>query len=99
MLPPELAWMDWDGWRWISPVLAMGIGVYFGWDARGHRWRERAAHDLVAKISTFTDPRLSSDSVEEMEVWAQIVAEAKRIAGDNSEPLDLEDEKEDPDAC
>lgn len=41
----DLSWMNWGGWRWVSAVLSMAIGFYFGWSTRGvhemhRRWRE-----------------------------------------------------------
>lgn len=41
-------WMNWGGWRWISPILGMAVGFYFGWDVRGmHERFKRFRADLA----------------------------------------------------
>lgn len=49
----SMDWLNWGGWRWIVTPLAMLIGFYIGWDARGFRAR------LDASLTDFKLLRLA----------------------------------------
>lgn len=43
--PPE--WMNWEGWRWIAPLIGLAQGIAFGWYMRALK----ARHDALAQVN------------------------------------------------
>lgn len=101
MLPPDMQWMDWGGWRWVAMIFTASLFFYFGWDARGTRERTKRFIDrtdskvaLVEVLAGMKDPRDCPSIDDEIDAFAHMIDTAKTLCGDLSE-----DDKEGPDAC
>lgn len=95
-MAPE--WINWPIWNWISVPLGLGLGFWMGWDNHKHHARMRALLDwktapsvaLAERLATFKDPRDCPSIDDEIEAFAWVVNEAKRIHGDLREPDGVE---------
>jgi hypothetical protein len=99
-MPPD-AWMDWDGWRWVSMVFTACIFFYFGWDARGTKERSRQflaslkvnpSVALARQLACMKDPRDCPSIEDELEAFADVIDTAKEIHGDLREEDDGADQ-------